>query len=83
MAKDIWGKDLHVLLPTGVSLRHDSAGEVYVVGWINPRLGHSLFWLPLEQQETLFMLDIEKCQRALLEKQSLSMGHRLWGKSPR
>lgn len=50
MAKDIWVKGLHVLCTTRVSLRRDSAGEVYVVGWISQCLGQGLFWFPLEQQ---------------------------------
>lgn len=81
MAKDIWAKGLHVLLPTRVSLRHGSAGEVYLVGWINQHLGQGLFCLPLEQQKVCFILYLEKCRRALLENQSLTMGHTLQGKS--
>lgn len=69
----------HVLLPTRVSVRDDSAEEVYMVGGISLCFGQGLFWSPLEWQKALFMLYTEKCQRILLKKPTKSNHRQHWG----
>lgn len=79
MAKDIRAKGLHVLLATRVSLRHDSAAEVYVVGWINQSWPRPLL-VALRAAESLIHVVHTEKPKSFIGKAKSNLGPHTAGK---